>query len=164
MDSLVVLLLSRKLLFPYGAAQQPTTCLLSFWIHIIQSRNHSGAVWDQESWTHSVSTAINLSPFTSNFKFRFPCKDCLCKQICLCPSVYFFSPKAMVYYQKICTQNFWYRWLYKLNMSIRCLALDVMCVLHVVLPSRHTRHHKASEEPRCLNHFFQTSVHKIPVR
>lgn len=106
----------------------------------------------------------NLSPFTSNFKFRFPCKDCLCKQICLCPSVYFFSPKAMVYYQKICTQNFWYRWLYKLNMSIRCLALDVMCVLHVVLPSRHMRHHKASEEPRCLSHFFQTLVHKIPVR
>lgn len=106
----------------------------------------------------------NLSPFTSNFKFRFPCKDCLCKQICLCPSVYFFSPKAMVYYQKICTQNFWYHWLYKLNMSIRCLALDAMCVLHVVLPSLHMRHHKASEEPRCLSHFFQTLVHKIPVR
>lgn len=36
----------------------------------------------------------NLSPFTSNFKFRFPCKDCLCKQICPCPSVHSFSPKA----------------------------------------------------------------------
>lgn len=161
MDSLVVLLLSRKWLFPYGTAQQPTTCFLSFWIHIIQSRKHRRAAWDRESWTHSVSTVINLSPFTSNFKFRFPLKTDCASQFVHVLLYTLFHQKWWFITRKYLPRLSGIADYIKLNMSIHCLAPDAMCVLHIVLPSQHTRHRQQPSTTKPVrNHDASNTSHK----
>lgn len=94
-DGFASCLSSRKSLLPHRAAQQPTTCLLRFWIHVIQSRKHSRAIRDRESWTYLLSTVINLKPFATNFRFRLPFKDCLHNWMCLsCILLYFFFTRS----------------------------------------------------------------------
>lgn len=75
----------RKLLFPYSAAQQPTTCLLCFQIDIIQSRKHSRVLWGWENWPYFPHS---LNSFTTNFRFKFLFKGCLPNQICGLVSFY----------------------------------------------------------------------------